>query len=148
MGHANLTNISEFFLNQLHKKGKLSICECVKVMSEAGETLHASEGEYKEDYMLAMGLEQIVAYLLTYWENVGKCDLRWQRGGRKLSAVIEPAEELNDEQAKIFSQWVEDGPEFEWDEKEYHILDNIQFKFTKDWETRHDEIDPLGNVTN
>jgi hypothetical protein len=63
VGHANLSNLSNFFINRLYAKGSLSISECIEALQAAGETLHASEGEYDEDSMLAMGLIDIVHYL-------------------------------------------------------------------------------------
>lgn len=63
MGHANLLNISEFFINRLYAKGSLSIDQCADALVAAGETLHASEGEYDDKDMLAMGLIDIVNYL-------------------------------------------------------------------------------------
>ena len=59
MGHANLSNISEFFIKRLYAMGKLSIAECTDALIAKGETLHASE----EDCMLAMGLLDVVHYL-------------------------------------------------------------------------------------
>jgi hypothetical protein len=45
MGHANLNNISDFFIRRLYAKGTLSIRACVEGLIARGETLHASEGE-------------------------------------------------------------------------------------------------------
>jgi hypothetical protein len=63
VGHANLSNISDFFVNRLYAKGALSIADCAAALAAAGETLHASEGEYEDDSMLRMGLVDIVYYL-------------------------------------------------------------------------------------
>jgi hypothetical protein len=60
MGHANLSNLSRFFVHRLYAKGKLSIADCVQAMLKARETLHASEGEYEDEGMLSFGLTEIV----------------------------------------------------------------------------------------
>ncbi len=51
MGHANLSNLSEFFIKRLYAKGVLSIHDCVVAMQAKGVKLHASEGDYEDDYM-------------------------------------------------------------------------------------------------
>ena len=63
MGHARVDNISHFFVKRLYAKGKLSIHDCTQALVKAGETVHASEGEYEEDYMLSMMLSQYIHYL-------------------------------------------------------------------------------------
>ena len=63
MGHANVSNLSDFFIRRLYAGGTLSVAECVQALRAKGEALHASEGDYEDDAMLAMGLEQIVHYL-------------------------------------------------------------------------------------
>lgn len=63
MGHANLTNISQFFVNWLYAKGALSIADCAKALVAAGETLHASEGQYEDEEILMIGLADVVDYL-------------------------------------------------------------------------------------
>lgn len=145
MGHANLSNICEFFLRRLYAKGKLSIKECTDALVAAGEKLHASECSYEDNCMLAHGLEDVIRYLLTYWENNGS-------RGRKDSPVIEPVE-LSDEQSRILTEWLAEGPGFDWDcgddglGGEYGILDSIQWKYCKGWRTRYKEVELLENVT-
>jgi hypothetical protein len=63
MGHANVSNLSEFFIRRLYAKGTLSIAQCVEALLAKGEKLHASEGDYEEDYMLGMGLLDVIHYL-------------------------------------------------------------------------------------
>ena len=63
MGHANLSNISEFFINRLYARGQLSISDCAEQLIAAGETLHASEGEYDDYGMLSFGLAQVIEEL-------------------------------------------------------------------------------------
>jgi hypothetical protein len=140
MGHANLSNICEFFLKRLYAKGKLSIKDCTVALVEAGETVHASEGEYEDENMLAFSLEEVVRYLLEYWENSGS-------RGKKNSPVIEPVQ-MSDDQSKIYSEWIEDGEDDDWDTKEFDLLDSVQFRFCKGWRARYKEVELLGNVTN
>lgn len=63
MGHANLTNISTFFVRRLYAKGRLSIFQCTEALIKAKEALHASEGQYEDEDMLRMGLADVVHYL-------------------------------------------------------------------------------------
>ncbi len=63
MGHANVSNISNLFVNRLYAKGKLSIAECVAALSKAGETVHASEGEYDDESMLGLMVVHVIHYL-------------------------------------------------------------------------------------
>ena len=63
MGHANLSNISKFFVRRLYAKGRLSIRECCQQLVNAGEELHASEGRYKDEEALAIGVVDVVHYL-------------------------------------------------------------------------------------
>ena len=63
MGHANLTNLSEVFINLLYAKGRLTIGDAVATAIRRKETLHASEGEYDDDGVLGMGFMDIIAFL-------------------------------------------------------------------------------------
>jgi hypothetical protein len=63
MGHANVANLSRFFLRRMYAKGSLSIAECAQALAKSGEKMHASEGDYEDDFMLAMGVVQIIHYL-------------------------------------------------------------------------------------
>jgi hypothetical protein len=63
MGHANLNNLSTFFVRRLYALGQLSIHDCVQAMLKAGEELRASEGSYEDEGMLCMGMLDIIHYL-------------------------------------------------------------------------------------
>lgn len=63
MGHANLTNLSELFINRLYAKGRLTIGDAIAAAVKRGETLHASEGEYEEEEMLGLGFMDVIAFL-------------------------------------------------------------------------------------
>jgi hypothetical protein len=146
MGHANVANLSEFFVKRLYAKGKLSIREAVKKLQEKGETLHAGEGEISEDYALAMGLEDVIRYLLSYHETkVGT-------GKRKLNPVIEPVN-MSKEQEHVFSEWMDPQADISrWDcgndgtGGEYGILDSIEFRYREGWRQRYKEIELLDYV--
>lgn len=144
MGHANLDNLSTFFVKRLYAKGKLTVKECVEGLMLKGETLHASEGEYDDDAMLSYGVEQVVRHLLDYRENEGS-------RGSKDSPVIEPATQLNEEQTRILSEWRTKGEGSNWSADEggeFTVLDSIPWKFTKGWRARYKEVEPLTHVTN
>lgn len=63
MGHANLTNLSEMFINLLYAKGRLTVGDAVAAAIRRKETLRASEGEYDDEGMLGMGFMYIVEFL-------------------------------------------------------------------------------------
>jgi hypothetical protein len=93
VGHANLSNLSDLWIDLLYAKGKLTIGQAVAVAERRGETLHASEGEYDADSgMVGMGLEQCCAFLL--------CDARsardrWGWRGTWDGPFIEPILEVD-----------------------------------------------------
>jgi hypothetical protein len=147
VGHAYVKNLSEFFVRRLYANGRLSIKECVKGLQDKGEYLHASEGRCDEDYMLALGLEDVVRYLLTYREcKIGT-------NGSKLNPVIEPCA-LTDEQERVYNDWMDPNADTgKWDcgndgmGGEYGVLDSIEFKFRKGWRQRYKEVELLEHVT-
>ncbi len=63
MGHANLSNISTFFVRRLYAKGRLSIDACVEAMLKKGVEVRASEGGYKDEGMLKMAMVDVTHYL-------------------------------------------------------------------------------------
>lgn len=137
MGHANLSNISDFFIKRLYAKGKLSIKECADALQEAGETLHASEGEYEDLYMLRHGLMDVVQFL----RDEGK---QWP--------IVIPHKDTTPTQHDILRQW-EDGNMDDWDcgddgnGGEYGIFDSIQWVFGPGWRQKYRDIPRLGNIT-
>lgn len=151
MGHANLRNISDFFIKRLYAKGKLSIREAIDAMVEKGETLHASEGEYEEPEMLGMGLEEVVNFLRSYDIRREVAPEVRKRVEVPDGGIIEPVS-LTKEQEKILWQW-DNHQSGKWDtgddgkSGEYGILDSIQWKFAKGWRKVYPDIPRLGNVT-
>lgn len=63
MGHANLQNLSDLFVNLLYAKGRLTIEQAIETAISRNETLHASEGEYEDEGMLGMGFMDILDLL-------------------------------------------------------------------------------------
>ena len=140
MGHANLTNVSTFFTRRLYAKGKLSIIECAKALAEKRETIHASEGEYEDEEMLRQGLADVILYLYDNWHI--------ENHRKKHDPIIEPII-TNEQEGKVFEQWdTDDDAIMDWGlGDEYEVFDNIQWKFTKGWRKRVNDIEPLGGVT-
>lgn len=129
MGHANLENISNFFLRMLGEDQVLvSINDCVKALQEAGETFYDSEGDYNEEYMLAASLEGVVEHLLNYPEG----------------PVIKPYITFSqDEQRNLYEQWKTPGYSDDWGEKEYQVFDEIEWTLETEWRNRYNEVEPL-----
>lgn len=100
MGHANLSNLSDLWINLLYAKGKLTIGQAVEVAEKRGETLHASEGEYDADSgMVGMGLEQCCAFLLCdAWSALRE----WGWSGTWEGPFIEPILDVTGRMPKHF----------------------------------------------
>jgi hypothetical protein len=63
VGHANLSNLSHFFVRRLYAVGKLSIHQAALAAQKAGQDLQASEGAYDDEGMLSTGFLCVVHYL-------------------------------------------------------------------------------------
>jgi hypothetical protein len=146
MGHANLANLSDFFVRRLFAKGKLTVKECSDAMVKAGVTYNASEGQYDEPYMLRMGLEDILRFMIDP-EDMG---YRFRKGQPE-TAIIEPVR-LTKRQKELLRQWKHCDSD-EWDSGdngdggEYGEFDVIEWKFAPGWRKLYPEIPKLGNVT-
>ena len=137
MGHANLANLSEFFVKHLYAKGKLSIRECTQAMVEKKIELRASEGGYEQDYMLALGLSDVVIFLIGLHDT---CPAQKEK-------VIEPIDPT-DEQKKLIQAWANgDAWAHEPDKDGFLEVDDIQWKFSKGWRRKYHEIPMLGRIT-
>jgi len=157
MGHANLTNISEFLARRLYAKGKLSIREMIDALKRAGEQIHASEGSYDEYYMLAMGVVDVICYWYLHHDQPTLA-----RRHRTHNPVIEPVG-MTPEQQKVFDTWLNDeddciftdGLEVEVDEDQPYpdvggrigIFESIRWKYATIWRKSYPEIPLLSNVT-
>lgn len=146
MGHANLSNLSEFFIRRLFAKGKLSVKECSDAMMRAGVTLNASEGRYEDPYMLRLGLEDVLRFMLDP-KGMG---YRLQRG-QPPGPIIVPAA-LTKQQGELLKVW-EQGDHSDWDSGddgnggEYGEFDAIEWRFAPGWRKLYPKIPKLGNVT-
>jgi len=63
MGHANVSNLYNLFIRRVYAAGRLSIAEAVELAIEKEEWFHASEGDYEDRSMLAMGFEHVISEL-------------------------------------------------------------------------------------
>jgi len=146
MGHANLSNLSDFFVKRLFAKGKLSINDCVQAMLKKGETYNASECAYEEESMLSMGTEEAVSFLREFDAPPGNTVLDKMVSavdGKFTGPIIVPVS-LSAEQRRILVMW----PEGEVTEpEEYEALDSIQWKYAPGWRNKYPEIPRLGRVT-
>lgn len=142
MGHASVTNLSDRLIKQLYAKGQISIQEVADDCIKRGETLHASEGRYEERYMICLGLEDCVRWLLLPQKPTPKS---------KAVPVIEVCE-MTEEQTKVYNEWIGDGGD-DWDSGddgmggEYGMLDSIKWKFAPGWRKRYPEIESLDRVS-
>ncbi len=123
MGHARITNISQFSSRFIRRPEGATVKEIVDELEAKKQAVHASEGLYYERYMLSMTSESYVSWLL---EN----------------KLIEP-KDLTEEQKKILAQWTSSSNEiFNWDIKEYDILDSIR------WTTKRKVLPLIHNFEN
>jgi hypothetical protein len=139
VGHANLSNVSDFFVKRLYAKGRLSVKDCSDAMQKAGETIHASEGEHDEPYMLRMGLEDVIRFMLEFDRDDGP------------DPIIEPIDPTREQRA-LLRKW-RHGDFSDWDSGddgeggEYGAFDAIEWKFAPGWRKRYPKIPKLRNVT-
>jgi len=140
MGHANLGNLSTFFVRRLYAKGKLSVSECADAALVAGEKLHAGEGEITEPSMLRYALEMVVRHLSGRFER--------DYTPAQSHQVIEPILDTP-EKKRIYQRWLvndEDGWDPDGDDGEYGTLDSIQWRFAEGWRRKYPETPVLGYV--
>jgi len=69
MGHASVGNLDRLFIRQIFAYGKVSISSAVKFAIKKKQTLHAGEGEYKDQGMLEFGLSEIVLFHALKWNH-------------------------------------------------------------------------------
>ena len=150
MGHASVGNIAQFWLRRLYAKGKLTIKDCVDAMVKAGEQLAASEGYYSDDYMLEMGLTEVINHLVSHQP------VTWVKN-RLIHGAVEPVvEDMTKRQKEIFAEWMDGDKVGDWDgdvdneESQYAIFASIPWRFAPGWRGRYmrDEIKYLTHFTN
>jgi hypothetical protein len=156
MGHANLTNISEWVARRMYAWGKMSICDMVNGLRRSKQTVHASEGEYEEYYMLAMAVVDVVCFLHLHHDSPTLA-----RKHRTHNPVIEPVD-MTPKQQEVFNTWLNDddciftdGLEVEVEEDQPYpdvggrigVFESIKWRYAKGWRNKYPEIPLLGNVT-
>lgn len=118
MGHANVKNLSEFFVRQIRARGGISLREAIRGAVAHGLTLNASEGPYDDAGMIGMGLEVVAAWM---YEDQG---------------IIEPCHPLMPSQKAALDAWhdgtILDRPEL------HRALDTISWRLTREWRGRSD----------
>lgn len=146
MGHADLSNISRFFVKRLHERRKLTLKECSDAMEKARVRYHASEGKHAEPYMLRMGLEDVLRFMLD-----PAADGYRFRPGQPRTAIVEPVK-LTTRQRKLLAEWKRGDLE-DWDcgddgdGGKYGEFDAIEWKFARGWRKLYPHIPKLGMMT-
>jgi hypothetical protein len=137
------TNISKFFLDELHAADQVTIEELVKKAIEQGLKVEdgsdAGSQQLNEDWMMPRWFQQAVQFFLLPQvpDPVAQA-----------TPVIVPCN-LSEAQVGIYNQWIEAvGADDEYvdDEEEYAILDSIKWKFAPEWRERYPKIDTVGNL--
>lgn len=146
MGHANLRNISDFFVKRLYESGKLSVKECSDAMEKARVSYHASEGKHTEPYMLRMGLEDVLRFLIDP-EGMGY----QRRAGQPSGPIVVPVTPTP-RQKKLLADWKRCDTE-DWDcgddgdGGDYGEFDAIKWRFSAPWLKLYPKIPKLGSIT-
>jgi hypothetical protein len=137
MGHASIGNLSSLFLKRIYAKGYTSIREMIDLAEAKGESVHASERDYKERYMFGM-----IFYHLIWW-HFKKEEIK--KRGR-----------LNDLQKKVYTDFCNNGfNDFDdWDggddgeSGEIGAFDSIRWEFTTKARKNYKDIELLQNFEN
>jgi len=127
MGHAYIKNLNDIFLKKIYAKGKVSLRECIDYCIKNKIPLHASEGNYFEEYMLQLGFAEVVLFHAHSWNE--------NRHRPNVEPIIE-----NDAQLKVISEFNRNGlSDIYESDNDGKIFESIQWKFTK--QTRKMYID-------
>ena len=133
MGHMYPSNIQKFFQRRLYAKGKLSVADCVQALQKAKETLHCAEDNYEEDYMLSMGVHEILGWLTrNYRENPG--------------VQLVPVD-VSAAQTPLLYEWMVEGFRREWEPEDYDVFDTVLWKYGPGVRAKYKEIPILSSVT-
>jgi hypothetical protein len=148
MGHANLSNISEFFIKRLYAKGRLSVAQCVAAMRKKKVMLQASEGAYEDYHMLCLGVEQVIQFLDEFNPAPSVLDRLSDIDDGPVDGIYGPVivpVSLTPEQSMMLSGMRERDLD---DPDQYEIFDSIEWKFAPGWRNVYPDIPMLGCVTN
>lgn len=138
MGHANLQNISQFVLKQVHDQGMVTLADLVDGLQQAGEKIHTSEGDYDDKSMLRDGAETV----LRYYYN-----LHYQNKNEPLEPILIPAD-VKSKDIHVLQQW-QRGDTDDWkdgEDGEYTKFDQIKWKFGPGWRERYDTLPLLRHI--
>jgi len=140
MGVAHLRPICEFFMRRLYAKGKLSIRECVDAMYENGITYDTSAGSCDDKPHLALGMGGVIRFMLGILPTCPPQENRFIE-------LVDPS----DKNKKIVMAWVHDAedafsPDSMDDEGFFPQLDDLQWKYTKDWRKKYSQIPRLSYI--
>lgn len=158
MGHAHLDNITEWMAKRMYAKGKLTMREMVNGLKADKIPFQASEGEYTDYGMLAMGVIDVICF---WFNHCGRPTLS-SKGKVAYSPVIEPFE-MTKEQQEVFKVFLEDGDDnifmddidadIEEDEPypdvggRIGIFESIKWRYAKGWRSKYPKIPMPGTVT-
>jgi hypothetical protein len=145
MGHANVKNLSELTIKHVYAKGRVSIADLTAHAIKTDETIHASEGEYEDEWML----REIFGTLIDFYLH----DHRYTPRG-PATPVLEACD-LTERQQEVLAQWLEDGEDFEaWDadmdnpDSEYNVFDSIKWRYAPGWRAHYPDIPLLEHYEN
>ena len=148
MGHAYLQNISEFFLRRLYAVGSMSIEDCTIALMKAGETLHASEGEYEDAEMLKMGLLDLIIFLRRGHRftrfSLESFTTAALSNEKSLKAYIIPAK-LTPRQKENLLDY-DEGKSRDWEEIDWCEFEHIKWKYAPGWRAKYQKIPRLDHV--
>lgn len=148
MGHADLSNLSEFFVKRLYAKGKLSVADCVEAMKKKRVKLQASEGAYEDHHMLCLGLEQFLQFLIEFNPPKPVLDRLANHENEATDGIYGPVvkpDKLSKRQEAVLRLWLLEGLD---EPDDYEILDSIEWRFAPGWRNVYPHIPMLGRVTN
>lgn len=148
MGHASVANLSRIFLRRIYAKGYTSIRECVDIAEKKGEVFSASEGDYKERYMLGMGFYEILNYYAREYLMLGN-----KRGDHFPVVRVRNYESLSELQKKLYEEFITNGYG-DWDggddgeSNEIGAFDSIEWEFLSVARRNYSKLNVFNNFTN
>lgn len=129
MGHANLTNISDFLTKRLYR-GSVTIAEAQQEFSERfpKDGVRASEGIHTTPSMICYGMEEVI----NFWR------------GQEEGPVVVPAGDLTEQQQAAIAAW----GEFDDPDASVSVLDSIPWKYAPGWRAKHADVPQLKYFSN
>jgi len=150
MGHASVGNLTKIFLRRIYAKGYTSIRECVDIAEKKGEEFRASEGGYKERYMLSMGFSEILLFYTQFHKMMSN-----KRGDYMPVVHLKTAlHRLSPLQEKVYNEFMQDGLGNDWDggddgeSGEYGAFDTLEWEFTTVARKNYSKLPIFNDFTN